>query len=87
MPAVLVAERDGEKQVGERMDSGGRQAGRPRRSDARQAGNRVAQVQRPGGAGRQVAGAWKVSGTKPNFRTSPLPTATGTPVASRVPLT
>ena len=90
VPAVLVPERNGEEQIGDRVDSGGRQARRPRRPHARQARDRVAQGQRPAGArgaGRQVAGAWKVSGTRPNFRTSPLPTATGTPVASRVPLT
>ena len=92
MPPVLVAERDGEQEVGDRGESLGaesRRAGGPDPGDPRD-GVAEAESSGAGGglSGRQVAsGAWNVNETSPNLSTSPFETAMGTPVATRFPLT
>lgn len=91
MAAILVAERQGEEEVGDGRESRRGDACGTGGSEARDAGDRVAQPQEPGGpigaAQLPVSGAWNVRETSPNFSTSPPVTGAGTPVVSRVPLT
>jgi hypothetical protein len=89
--AVLVAKRQGQEEVRDGREARGRDARRAGGSEPRDASDRVAQSQEPGGAIGSaqllVSGAWNVRETRPNLSTSPFATATGTPVVKRVPLT
>jgi hypothetical protein len=92
VPPVLVAERDGEQEVGDRRKSLGGESRRAGGSDAGDPRDGVAETESSGAGyglgGRQVtSGAWNVNETSPNLSTSPFWTAMGTPVATRFPLT
>ena len=92
MTPVLVAERNGEEEVGDRGKPLGRETRRAGGSDSGDPGDGVAEADSSGAGcglgGRQWdSGAWNVNETSPNLSTSPFWTAMGTPVATRFPLT